>query len=360
MPLAALVVSLLTNPAAAETVDGAENLKPVDVSNAPPVPTPVEEPATAPVNASLPVVGDPVPEPIAPAALAEPARTPTATFPSITDAQPPNPPQSTKPTAASNVSQPRANPPVRRITPGTTEPRPLPSADAPFDESTVRNTSEPPTGKTEDESSDDIIRLGPVVGVGLPGLLSIGGLLKLTSYLGGGVNVGLIPSTRISYYGEAKLSYQEYDVYGRLFPFGGGFFLGAGVGYATIKGSLKSSYDTSGYLGTLPSGLAIPNPLTYESQGSVKTMVLTPQIGYFYTTGFGFSLGLDLGAQVPIAPSKISYNSQLSLPANTPQPIQDAIQTQYIDPNDKKVYDTLHAIGRTILPTFNLRVGWLF
>lgn len=185
-------------------------------------------------------------------------------------------------------------------------------------------------------------------------------MLKLTSFLGGGINVGLIPSARISYYGEATLAYQEYDVYGRLFPFGGGFFLGAGVGYATIKGSLKNSFDTTTYLGALPSGLSIPNPLVYESQGSVRTMILTPQIGYLYTSGIGLSIGLDIGAQVPIAPSKISYSSQLTLPDSTPQQVKDAIQTQYVTPNDKKVYDTLHTIGQAPLPTINLRVGWLF
>jgi hypothetical protein len=289
----------------------------------------------------------------------EPARTPTAKFPSSNEAQSSNQPQATKPATASTVSRSRETASDRQTKPVASHPTRPQSANSPFDESSAEDHSEPPVAKKE-ESSDDIIRLGPLVGVGLPGLLAIGGMLKLTAYLGGGVNIGLIPSTRISYYGAATLSYQEYDVYGRLFPFGGGFFLGASVGYATIKGSLKNSYDTSSYLSTLPSGLSIPNPLTYESQGSVRTMVLTPQIGYFYTTGIGLSFGLDFGAQVPIAPSKISYSSQLSLPAGTPQQVKDAIQTQYIDPNDKKVYDTLHAIGRTILPTINLRVGWLF
>jgi hypothetical protein len=209
----------------------------------------------------------------------------------------------------------------------------------------------------QSESSRDVLRIGPVVGVGLPNLLSIGGMMKLTSYVGMGVNVGLIPSTRISYYGEATLEYQEYDAYLHLFPFGGGFFLGSGVGYATIKGSMKDTFDTSEYTAQAP---GLPNPLTYDSLGSVKTLVVTPQIGYFYTTSVGFSIGLDVGAQVPIAPSEISYKSHLTLPTGTPTLIRDEIQSKYVAPNDKKVNDTLQTIGRTPLPTINIKLGWLF
>jgi hypothetical protein len=218
----------------------------------------------------------------------------------------------------------------------------------------------PKEERDRDDDDSDLIRLGPVVGVGLPNLLNFGGMLKLTRYLAAGVNVGLIPSTKITFYGDATLSYQEYDVYGRIHPFGGGFFVGAGVGYATINGTLKDTFDTTPYQSQIPASIALPNPLTYESKGSVKTMVLTPQIGYFYTTDIGFSIGMDIGAQVPIAPSDIKYESKISLPASTPQLVIDQIQAKYLDPSDKKVKDTLETIGRTPVPTVNLKIGWLF
>ena len=221
--------------------------------------------------------------------------------------------------------------------------------------------SEPPEQTSPDKLSSRVIRLGPIVGVGLPGFISIGGMLKLTSYLGFGVNMGLIPSMHIAYYGDATLAYQEYDAYGRLFPFGGGFFLGAGVGYATIKGTMKSTFDTATYQEQAAlAGISVPNPLTYQSEGTVKTMIVTPQIGYIYTTDIGFSIGLDVGAQVPIAPSQVTYKSHLTLPAGTPAAVVNGIQSTYVAPNDKKVRDTLDTIGRTPLPTFNIKIGWLF
>jgi len=107
-------------------------------------------------------------------------------------------------------------------------------------------------------------------------VLSFGGAIKLTRYFGAGLNIGLIPTIRISLYGEAELSYQEYDIYGRIFPFGGMFFVGAGAGYATIAGSLRSSYDVRAYQKLAP---GLPDELSVESEASVRTLVLTPQIG---------------------------------------------------------------------------------
>lgn len=309
----------------------------------------------APPTVEEPV--EPTPEPAQPAVGTLP---PTATFPVETE----------RPSVTAPAKQPEA---TERTAP---RPTPIPTKarvqdDTPFD-TTSRTSETNSTASAQtapelseqtspDESSSRVIRLGPVLGVGLPGFISIGGMLKLTSYLGFGANIGFIPSMHISYYGDATLSYQEYDAYGRVFPFGGGFFLGAGVGYATIKGSMKSTFDTATYQAEAAlAGIAVPNPLTYQSEGTVKTMIVAPQIGYFYTTDIGFSIGLDVGAQVPLAPSQVSYKSHLTLPPGTPPQVVSGIQSQYVTPNDKKVRDTLDTIGRTPLPTFNIKIGWLF
>jgi hypothetical protein len=81
-------------------------------------------------------------------------------------------------------------------------------------------------------------------------------------------------------------------------------------------------------------------------------MVLTPQLGYLYTAKIGFSIGMDIGAQIPIAPSQVEFESTVK-PA-------EVRQLQPVRDQEKKVRDTLEAIGRTPIPTVNLRVGWLF
>lgn len=203
------------------------------------------------------------------------------------------------------------------------------------------------------------IRLGFLVGVGLPNLLNFGGTAKITRFFGGGINVGIIPAVRLSYYGEATLSYQEYDIYGRIYPFGGGFFIGAGAGYSKVRGTLRGKVDlakyTSGQLpippGLLPPGYQLPASIDYEARGSVRTMVLTPQLGYLHTFGSGFSIGIDVGAQIPIAPSDIVFESSVS-------PSQVA-ELEPFKEQQKKVRDTLETVGRTPLPSLNFRIGWL-
>jgi hypothetical protein len=97
----------------------------------------------------------------------------------------------------------------------------------------------------------------------------------------------------------------------------------------------------------------LPRSLEVTSEGSVRTLVLTPQIGLQHTFSVGFTLGIDAGAQIPIAPSDTDYTTRV--PASVPQPVIDA----FVTPNDRKVEETLDTIGRTVLPTFNVRIGWL-
>ena len=199
-----------------------------------------------------------------------------------------------------------------------------------------------------------------MVGGGLPSLINFGATIKLTRYLGAGINIGIIPTLKISYYGQATLAYQEYDVYARIYPFGGSFFLGTGIGYETVKGTLTTTIDLTPYQQGLPAGL-LPSSLDYASQGSVKTLVLTPQIGLFHTFSAGFSLGFDVGLQVPIAPSQVAFASQVNLLADPqiPAATRQQLADKYVTPTDNQVRSTLETIGRTIIPTFNVRLGWL-
>jgi hypothetical protein len=170
--------------------------------------------------------------------------------------------------------------------------------------------------------------------------LNFGGTIKFFDGIGFGLNMGMIPDVQLSMYGEATLSYQEYDAFGRLYPFGGGFFLGAGVGYHSAKGTFTKTMDTP-----------IPQYPTYTvtSRGSVRAMILTPQIGWFSIFGSGFALGIDIGAQVPIAPSEIEFET--SLPPELPQ--------EFFEESNQEVLATLDKLGKTIVPVFNIRLGFM-
>ncbi len=335
---ALLAVSLHTSFLLAQEAPPAEAPPTAEAppSDAPPPPPPAEAPAppaaptpeAPPPEAPLPAPPVTAPPPPANAAFPAPAE-PPAPVP----AKPP--PRAARPPAA-EASAPPAPPPA--------EPARQASPPAPFRD---QAKSEP-----DDDEEPDTFRIGLLLGGGLPSLLSLGGMLKLTRFLGAGVNVGLIPKVQLSYYGDATLSYQHYDIYGRLFPFGGGFFLGAGAGYATVEGTLSKTIDTSMFAGAAPAS-GLPRSLAYESRASVRTLVLTTLIGYLYTFNSGFTLGVDAGAQIPIAPSQIDFESGVS------GGFPPAFVEQYLAPTDASVQSSLEKLGRTTLPTVNLRLGWL-
>jgi len=303
----------------------------------PPAATPTEP--ELPPEPALPAEAAAPPEPAPPAeAAAPPEPAPPSTAPPAASFAPlPAPAPAPSPTPYQTTPAPRAAPPVAGPT----------AAGAPPPAALSAQPASAPEPEQDGGGLFGPFRIGFLVGTGLPNVLNFGGAIKLTDYFGAGLNVGLIPKVKVSIYGDATLSYREYDVYGRLFPFGGAFFLGAGVGYATVRGTLVDTVD-------LPSGTpGLPSSIDITSQASVRTLVLTPQLGLQHTFKVGLTLGIDVGAQIPIAPSQIDFTTQV--PSYVPQAVVD----EFVTPIDRKVRDTLETVGRTTVPTINLRIGWL-
>ncbi|HEX3850361.1 MAG TPA: hypothetical protein VHW01_05305, partial [Polyangiaceae bacterium] len=167
---------------------------------------------------------------------AAPPPTGSATFEPLPDSTPKHhkKPHSSSPVAAT----PEAAQPSSAAEPAPAEP--------PAYQSRPRSSDPVPPSESDKASDDEGLfgpfRIGFLVGGGLPDLLSLGGMIKLTRYFGAGINVGLIPTVKLSLYGDATVAFQEYDVYGHIFPFGGAFFLGAGVGYANVHGTIANHY----------------------------------------------------------------------------------------------------------------------
>jgi hypothetical protein len=211
-----------------------------------------------------------------------------------------------------------------------------------------------PDDEPRDESHGVLgpFRIGPVVGVGLPAFLSIGGAVKLTKYFGAGINYGIVPTLQFAYYGDATVSYQGVGIYGHVHPFGGGFFLGASIGYAHVRGTYTDEFDISALAPAVP-GVNVQS-FPYTSEATMQTLVLTPELGYFYTFKSGFTMGVEAGLQIPVAPSDIEFKSEVD--PRIPQAVVD----RYVTPTDERVESTLERVGQTILPTIGIKMGWLF
>jgi hypothetical protein len=353
---------------------GAVRAQAQDTPSAPaaPAPTTPSEPGAAPpaepAPPSSPGVIAPA-DPSSPSAPASPAPAPPPSDAASPGAAPP-------PTGSATFAplpdeppthhkKPRASAPAApspEAAPASAPPAEAPAEPSAYHQSTP-HSSDPVPPPDSDKANDDEglfgpFRIGFLVGGGLPDLLSLGGMIKLTRYFGAGLNVGLIPTVKLSLYGDATVAFQEYDLYGHIFPFGGAFFMGAGVGYANVHGTIATRYPLTAQDVAAASALAsaqaqhpvvVTSPLEIDSVANVRTLVLTPQIGLLKTFQAGFSIGIDVGAQIPIAPSKVDFST--SVPPGIPPSI--------VAPNDDKVRSTLTSIGRTVLPTVGVKIGWL-
>jgi len=187
--------------------------------------------------------------------------------------------------------------------------------------------------------------------VGLPSLINVGGVIKLTKYFAAGLNIGIAPDVKFAYYGDATISYHAYQIYGHVHPFGGGFYVGASVGYALAHGTAEQTIALPPALSMVYPGLG--SSVSMRSDGSVQTMVLTPELGYFKTFKSGFSIGLGVGLQIPIASSDVKFDQNVN--ADVPA----EVLKQYLDPTARAVKDTLERVGQAVIPTVGLSVGWL-
>jgi hypothetical protein len=257
-------------------------------------------------------------------------------------APPPAPPPSASFDAAPAPSP--APPPAANAQPAAAAAASKPKKDLPPD-------NEPVKTKDDQDGLLGPFRIGPVAGVGLPSLINVGGMIKLTRYVAAGISIGIAPDVSFAYYGDATVSYHCYQIYGRVHPLGGGLFLGAAVGYALASGTAEQQVDVPAVIRMVYPGL--DPTVTLRSEGSAETLVLTPELGYFYTFKSGFSLGVSAGLQIPIAPSDVHFEQ------NVNADIPDELVDEYLGPTSSAVKDSLERMSQSILPTIGLSIGWL-
>lgn len=178
--------------------------------------------------------------------------------------------------------------------------------------------------KDEDASKPpEHLRIGVLGGAGFPRPLAVEGLVKIERVVGIGAEYSLLPDMAVS---GVDISFWAIALDLRIFPFANGFFVGMRAGRQHLGG--QGSLTISGY-GTLQEALTI------------NTTFLNPRIGFLWTWDPGITLGLDFGAQFPVA-SKVSS----TLPPGTAA--------------TDEVMSVASTFGKNVLPTIDLlRIGVL-
>jgi hypothetical protein len=147
--------------------------------------------------------------------------------------------------------------------------------------------------------------------------------------------------------GNVRLSIGGLDLRGRWHPWRGAFFLGAMLGGQTLSGVATRTYDISGQ--------DVPATLRLD----IKSAYFTPHLGWLWMKESGFTIGFELGWQIPSNP-----RSELGLTIDDPtyaSYLDQVKATQAYRDLERKVEDLTRPLGLLSFPYVTvIRLGWVF
>jgi hypothetical protein len=192
----------------------------------------------------------------------------------------------------------------------------------------ARATPPSDTGETHTKDKDtsrarEHLRFGVLGGVGFPRPLAVEGLIKVERIIAAGVEYSVLPGITVS---GVDVAFWAIAADLRVFPLANGFFVGLRAGHQQLGG--EDTIDVTGF-----------GPV-HETL-TVDTTFLNPRVGFLWTWEPGITLGIDAGAQFPVA-----VKMSTTLPAG----YQPADQAKSL----------ARSLGSSTLPTVDLlRIGFL-
>lgn len=188
-----------------------------------------------------------------------------------------------------------------------------------------------PSAAEKKKEEHDHFRLGPVLSLGFPRPFALEGLLKIEDVIGLGVEYSFLPKTTLA---DVSTRFDAFAVDLSWYPFRGGFFIGMRGGRQWLSGSAS---------------LRVQNVGTYTESVEASAWFVNPRIGYLYTWSSGFTLGVDVGVQLPVG---ATYER------SGPATAAGLAQGTSVDDALRRVTKTL---GNDVTPTVDLfRIGFLF
>lgn len=212
------------------------------------------------------------------------------------------------------------------------------SADAPF----VEGISLVPAGMAGSppkvEKKPNPFRFGFLVGiVSLPRPINVEVTAKPNDFFSVGLGFSMIPKIKVSN-GAGDLN--AFNAVGRVFPFGGSFYVGAAVGRQSL--SLEADDTVDG------------EHITASAEHA--SLFVTPQVGWLFVWDSGFTLGINVGAQIALSSSpKVRLRNDRGVEIDPTETGPDADELR------DNVRTASRYLARYPLPNLDLlKIGFLF
>lgn len=223
-------------------------------------------------------------------------------------------------------------------------------------------------GDTDDKEDDsEYFRIGPTISAGVFNFFSIGLEMKLFRFLGLSANVGGIQKFNIKNYPkleerinnnnnntpiqntQADISHVEARAV--IYPFLGSFFIGAAVGNRKVDARIDACEYLANY-----GGYCVP----MRAYLKIRTTYITPQIGWLFVWDSGFTLGTEIGAQIPLHSGSEEFWTEVY--ASDSNQLNAVYNSYAFYDFQKQVRDNIGDYFRSkTLPFWNIiKIGWLF
>jgi len=188
------------------------------------------------------------------------------------------------------------------------------------------------------------IQSGPSLTLGIPHALNLAYDGRLTPEYSAGLSLG---GLNVPLQNGITLGISNAELRGRWHPWGGSLFVGAMLGGQTIYGKGSRSITVT----------PVYSPMI-NAEAKVTGAYLTPHFGWLWIFGSGFTLGFELGLQLPLSSkTTITTSSKDPLAAEFMTVIQASPEYQKLESD---IEEGANKIGKLKIPYSAFRIGWMF
>ncbi len=192
------------------------------------------------------------------------------------------------------------------------------SASAASADPVARPDTPPSTSRYASNGLLGPVRAGPTVGFGAPDGLRFGGFAKWRGLLAAGGAFSYVPNAPVPGTG-ANVVRVSGEVFTRVHPFRGAFFVGVAGGYSQTKGTMSEMQT------------AFRKSQRVEAHAYGRAFYVAPNVGFQWMLPMRLTVGFDIGVEIPFGSDGPNFDAQkygLVVPVEGKGSVADA--TRYV------------------------------